>query len=110
MNTTAFPSPRGCRVSNRSSQTLWCPEPWRLAPSTGASSNDVSWANRKYSALDEGRRLAASEIADQVAKSRWLRIQCINHVFGLTLTVQSVRWSYLHPHQLVWISDPPDTL
>jgi hypothetical protein len=33
------------------------------------------------------RRLAASEFADQVAKSRWLRIQCVNHVFALTLTV-----------------------
>jgi hypothetical protein len=33
------------------------------------------------------RRLAASEIADQVAKSRWLRIQCVNHVFALTLTI-----------------------
>jgi hypothetical protein len=31
------------------------------------------------------RRLAASEVADQVAKSRWLRIQCVNHVFALTL-------------------------
>src|ERR1700727_419996 len=25
------------------------------------------------------RRLAASEFTDQVAKSRWLRIQCVNH-------------------------------
>src|ERR1700723_2356194 len=32
------------------------------------------------------RRLAASEIADQVGKSRWLRIQCVNHVFAPTPT------------------------
>ena len=34
----------------------------------------------------KGRRPAAREFADQVAKSRWLRIQSVNHVFALTLT------------------------
>src|ERR1700716_792923 len=34
------------------------------------------------------RRLDAREFADQVAKSRWLRIQRVNHVFALTLTIK----------------------
>jgi hypothetical protein len=29
------------------------------------------------------RRPAAGELADQVAKSRWLRLQCANHVFAV---------------------------
>ena len=32
------------------------------------------------------RRLAALEFADQVAMLRCLRIQCVDHVFALTLT------------------------
>jgi hypothetical protein len=36
----------------------------------------------------KGRRLAAGEFADRVAKSRWLRIQSVNRVFALTLTLR----------------------
>src|SRR5215471_18468205 len=32
------------------------------------------------------RRLVATESADPVAKSTWLRFRCVNHVFAFTLT------------------------
>src|SRR5580700_5187262 len=100
MNTTAFPSPRGFRVSNRFLANALMPRTLKTRrPHHG--SNDVSRANRQYSTLGEGRRLAASEIADQASKSRWLRIQRVNHVFALALTIQCVRRSYVYPRQLV---------
>jgi len=36
--------------------------------------------------LNEGTKTGRREFADQVAKSRWLRIQSVSHVFALTLT------------------------
>jgi hypothetical protein len=50
------------------------------------------------------RRLAALEIADQVAKSRWLRIQCVNHVFALTLTLET---AHLAVGKVRWVSSTP---
>jgi len=85
MNTIAFSSLRGFRVSNRLLAKRFDAKNLEDSP-PATGSNDVSRTNRQYSAMDEGRRLAASEIADQAAKSRWLRIQRINHLFALTLS------------------------
>src|SRR5208337_1485660 len=46
----------------------------------GLTGNNPPWTKE--------RRLAASEFAAQVAKSPWLRIQCVNRVSALTLTMQ----------------------
>jgi hypothetical protein len=65
-------------------RTRFDPKALKLAASTGLSSDDVSRA--KNLPRTKERRLAASEFADQVAKSPWLRIQCVNQVFALALT------------------------
>jgi hypothetical protein len=48
----------------------------------------VAAANHEYRIVAIKERRLPGEFADQMAKSRWLRIQYVNHVFALTLTLQ----------------------
>jgi len=54
-----------------------------LRPGTGKPAAGQPISNPPWT---KERRLAAWEFADQVAKSRWLRIQPVKHVFPLTFT------------------------
>jgi hypothetical protein len=51
------------------------------------NSLSVAAANHEYRSVPIKERRLPGEFADQMAKSRSLRIQYVNHVFGLTLTV-----------------------
>jgi hypothetical protein len=85
MNIAAFPSPRLPRSATN-------PRKRFDAQSLENSPSAPGYVRIAYHGLTgsppwtKERRLAASEFADQVAKSRWLRIQYVNQVFALTLT------------------------
>ena len=50
------------------------------------TSGELSLRGAAFVSVDNVGGFANYEFADQVAKSRWLRIRCVNRVFALTLT------------------------
>jgi hypothetical protein len=100
MNSTAFPSTRGFPVSNRFLANVLMLRTLKTRRRTGV--------RMKYHGLTgsippwtKDEDLPPQKLTDQAAKSRWLWIQRVNHVFALTLIVQCVRRSYVSRHQLV---------
>ncbi len=57
------------------------------SPSVVVAAN-MSAQPRRVSIDLKATGIKGSRVADQVAKSRWLRIQSVNHVFALTLTLR----------------------
>jgi hypothetical protein len=54
-------------------------------------------SNRPWTKEPRIPKTGRLEFADQMAKSRWLRIQSVNHVFALTLTLNMLEEYGLEP-------------
>ena len=85
----------------------------RTAPKGSSSvlvAANMSAQPRRVSIDLKATGIKGSRVADQVAKSRWLRIQSVNHVFALTLTLKPHRTAMRpisHPRVLLVFDRQP---